>query len=165
MKYTVTVKPELYVTYDDIEADCEQDAFDIACMRFREEYDNGMISVDNPVLKLDEVKPMPDSEFVPHKSEILKGLQLGIIYIENHGGICCCIGDPGADSDNYVEFGFEDAEETDMTPEEYLKEYGLEDVAEHIKDMFDDALDNHGDESEALYDLRLFTQQLRKALG
>ena len=73
--------------------------------------------------------------------------------------------DTGADSDNYVEFDFEGAEEADMTPEEYLKEYSLEDVAEHIKDMFDDALDNHGDESEALYDLRLFTQQLRKALG
>lgn len=161
MNYIVTVKPEIYVTYQDIEADSEKEAFNIACKRFREEYDNkGFVDIDNTSLVLDEIKPAPDNEFVPREAEIIKGLKNGTIKIANHGGIVCCVGDEG--TDNYVEFYFEGPEEEDMTPEEFRKEYTPEDIAEHIRGALDDCMCNNYDVDEAMDELRLFTKLLRE---
>lgn len=68
------------------------------------------------------------------KEMIRKGFENGIISIENYSdccdNICCCIGDNS--------FYFVEVEEQDLTLEEYLRLYSMDEVIERLYETLKD---------------------------
>lgn len=53
----MTIRPQIFITYDGIESESKQEAFNKACKMFREEYEaQGFIDIDNPALDADEIR-------------------------------------------------------------------------------------------------------------